>query len=225
MYITADNFVYGHRYETINFDGSVLTLENFGPLALTEPNKLLSVSNKGTQITFTVNTAGNLVGNWSGGIITPNTGTFTATKEATPATLATRFVDKNNGTIYDSASNLTWLKNADCFGLQNYDAALASASTLTSGGGKCALSDGSKAGDWRVPTVSELLLFSDDGFFTSVLNKDGFSNVQSAYWSGDSDAFNAENAWFADISGIFDLHADVLPKSTTRHVWLVRTGQ
>ena len=65
-----------------------------------------------------------------------------------------RFIDMNNGSIYDTVSKLTWLKDANCFGYQDWDTAMARSGTLADG--QCALTDGSKAGDWHLPTVDEL---------------------------------------------------------------------
>lgn len=80
-----------------------------------------------------------------------------ATVTVTASSIVSRFIDKGNGTIYDTVSNLTWLKNADCFGRQIWDAAVANANIMASG--QCGLSDGSRAGDWHLPTIGELRVF------------------------------------------------------------------
>jgi hypothetical protein len=72
-----------------------------------------------------------------------------------------RFTDNANGTITDNLSGLIWLKNATCFGLQNWFEALADALGLESA--QCGLSDGSVAGDWRLPNVRELQSLVDYG--------------------------------------------------------------
>jgi len=65
-----------------------------------------------------------------------------------------RFTDNNDGTATDNLTGLIWLKNANCFGEKTLTEALTAASTL--GSGACGLSDGSVAGDWRVPNINEL---------------------------------------------------------------------
>jgi hypothetical protein len=72
-----------------------------------------------------------------------------------------RFTDKGDGTVVDNLTGLVWLKNADCFGNQDSDAALVAASALAEG--QCALSDGSTAGQWRVPNRTELFSLVDYG--------------------------------------------------------------
>ena len=50
-------------------------------------------------------------------------------------------------------TGLIWLKRADCFPEANWKVALQAAATLKSG--DCGLTDGSSAGDWRLPTRTE----------------------------------------------------------------------
>src|SRR5262245_29769478 len=71
-----------------------------------------------------------------------------------------RFVDcgstglgSSNGTVKDVTTGLVWLKNANCFGLTNWADANIKAAALASG--QCGLTDGSKAGDWRLATKDE----------------------------------------------------------------------
>ncbi|HEU5180317.1 MAG TPA: hypothetical protein VFW45_05975 [Candidatus Polarisedimenticolia bacterium] len=71
-----------------------------------------------------------------------------------------RFVDcgttglgTSNGTVKDMQTGHIWLKNGNCFGLTNWADANIKAAALANG--QCGLADGSKAGDWRLPTVEE----------------------------------------------------------------------
>ncbi|MBF0527283.1 MAG: S8 family serine peptidase, partial [Deltaproteobacteria bacterium] len=62
-----------------------------------------------------------------------------------------RFTDNNDGTVTDNLSGLIWLKNANCFSTQTWTAALVDVNGLANG--NCGLTDGSYAGDWRLPNV------------------------------------------------------------------------
>ena len=130
-----------------------------------------------------------------------------------------RFIDWNNGTIYDTVSNLIWLKNANCFGYQNWGGAMSKSNTLTDG--QCDLSDGSKAGDWHLPTIYELIIFVDAGYRVDTLNAAGFTSVESyAYWSGSTTY--ADNARYVSMANADNRDAS---KSNGYCVWPVRPGQ
>jgi hypothetical protein len=148
-----------------------------------------------------------------------------------------RFTDNGNGTVTDNLTGLIWLKLADCFGQQTWVNALNAANTLASG--ICLLTDGSLAGDWRLPNIKELQSLIDFGFFEPALSNaagtgewtegNAFSDVQSApYWSsttpggvGGGEAL----AWFVTL---FTGVTDVLNKaeiSNSSYVWPVRGGE
>ena len=100
-----------------------------------------------------------------------------------------RFMDNKDGTVTDRLAGLTWLKNTKCFGMMNWEGAVRAAKSLKDG--DCGpdpaliLSDGSKSGDWRLPTMSELCTLIDFSRRDPAL-PDGhmFSAVQSGYyWS------------------------------------------
>jgi hypothetical protein len=73
-----------------------------------------------------------------------------------------RFTKNGDGTVTDNLTGLIWLENADCAaGGMTWSQALFFAITLFDGsvdhaGGDCGLSDGSTAGEWRLPNVREL---------------------------------------------------------------------
>jgi hypothetical protein len=83
----------------------------------------------------------------------PSNSISTERGAAGPCTGTSRFVDCGNGTVTDTMTGLIWLKRADCFPESNWKAALSAAATLKSG--DCGLTDGSSAGDWRLPTREE----------------------------------------------------------------------
>ena len=75
-----------------------------------------------------------------------------------------RFFATGNGTVIDNSTDLIWLSSASCtdsavgitnpHGKLNWSDAIKWTSALSSG--SCNLSDGSRAGDWRLPTAADL---------------------------------------------------------------------
>jgi hypothetical protein len=141
-----------------------------------------------------------------------------------------RFTNNRNGTVTDKLTGLIWLKNANCFpgaglGILWQDA-IDAANALASG--RCDLTDGSVAGDWRLPNVKELLSLIDYGQFEpAVPAGHPFANLQSeyfyAYWSSTANWANSHAAWI-----VFMQHGDTgySGKSfNTFLVWPVRGGQ
>jgi len=115
--------------------------------------------------------------------------------EAGVVSPSARFTDNGNGTITDNLTRLIWLKNANCFGFQFWDAALTSANNLADG--QCGLSDASVAGDWRLPNIRELFSLIDFSQFGPALpSGHPFSGFQPAgYWSSTSHAFHPNLVW------------------------------
>jgi len=147
-----------------------------------------------------------------------------------------RFTDNANGTVTDNLTGLIWLKDAGCFATvggitKGTDAAT---STLTWGNaltwsnalksGDCTLSDGSVAGDWRLPNRKELeSLVDKQNFSPSLPTGHPFSNVQNyLYWSSSSYAYDAYGAWSVYMYDGFMGYSD---SSDNFDVWPVRAGQ
>ncbi len=133
------------------------------------------------------------------------------------------FTDNGDGTVTDNLTGLIWLKNANCFGERNWTQALSDANGLASG--DCGLTDGSSAGDWRLPNLNELRSLFDPGLSSPFLPAGHpFTGVQSdIYWSSTTYAVIPDLAWDVALSsdGLV-LYGD---KSWTRHVWPVHGGQ
>lgn len=137
-----------------------------------------------------------------------------------------RFTDNGNGTVTDNLTGLIWLKNANCYGSYNYywSSALNAANTLASSA--CGLTDGSVAGDWRLPNRKELesLINRQQANSAAWLNSVGFSNVTDRYWTSSAYSPNPGYVWLVRLSS-----------STTEvgsmsfydyiHIWPVRGGQ
>jgi len=112
-------------------------------------------------------------------------------------------VDMHDGTIYDTDTQLSWLKNANTAGAMDWSSAVAwaaSLNTLNSGQGFAGLTG------WRLPTKSDTCsgynctgsemghLYYTEGVTLS--NPGPFMNVQSDdYWSGTECALNSPGAW------------------------------
>jgi len=134
-----------------------------------------------------------------------------------------RFIDLNDGTMLDTSSSLRWLKNANCFVIQNWDEAISSAAGLAAP--TCGLSDGTVAGDWHLPTKDELstLVAAPDNYRYNTLNAAGFTNVQAFnYWSSSSYAFSTISAWIVNVDSGYE---NVNYKDYNNYVWPVRSGQ
>ena len=140
-----------------------------------------------------------------------------------------RFKDNDDGTITDNLTGLTWLKNANCFGERTWPQALNDCNTLENG--FCGLSDGSMAGQWRLPNKRELDSLVHLGFYDpSIPNTTGtgqwseddpFQNVQSSwYWSSNTRSNIASSAWSV---GFLIGASNLGGKSGTPHyVWPVK---
>lgn len=117
--------------------------------------------------------------------------------------------DNGNGTV--TVNGQVWLKDAGCLGMMNWDAAMSRAKSLAHG--QCGLTDNSKAGDWRLPIISELRNFS--------FPKSHFANVKTFYWSSTTGAGDTSSAWsYYLLNG----NVDYNNKALNGYVWPVREG-
>lgn len=131
-----------------------------------------------------------------------------------------RFVDNGNGTVVDLLTHLVWLQNANCFGnVASQDVALADAKTLANN--VCGLTDGSSAGDWRLPNINEMrsLANYEETNGATWLNGQGFTNAQYCfYWTSDSYVSGVDQNWLP--SGADQSLGDKWLANTNGSAWL-----
>ena len=140
---------------------------------------------------------------------------------------ATRYVDNQNGTVTDNLTGLIWLKNAGCFAPTVWANAISDVNQLASGA--CGLSDGSTAGQWRLPNLVELESMVDVSASNPVVMPGSpFTNVSSNYYWSSTAYFGGQegttNAWvinFADGSYINDGKQNLMLTSNNA-VWAVK---
>ena len=144
-----------------------------------------------------------------------------------------RMVDNGNGTVTDTVTGLVWMKQANCIH-QTWATAVGAVQTLAAG--QCGLSDGSHAGDWRMPNRREMQSLADrahnnladyfDEAFTS--NTTGITTQPAIftnfvgfeyYWTSTTNAANTTEAWtvFSCDFGVYDT-----AKSATGYTLAVR---
>ncbi len=131
-----------------------------------------------------------------------------------------RFTDNNNGTVTDKLTGLIWMKNATAFGQKTWADALSAANGLASG--SAGLTDGSKAGDWRLPNVRELQSLVDYGRSSpSFSGVPPFTGVQYNHYYWSSTNFGG-SAWYVDFNmgGVYYNGSLAL-----YYVWCVRGGR
>ncbi len=142
------------------------------------------------------------------------------------ATLIPRFIDNDDGTVTDFRTNLIWLKNANCYGYDNWSNAMSFAAGLNSG--ECGLSDGSSAGDWRLATKEDLQGIGTDppttwgtGYSSDAWIMPGspfVSIIDNGFWS--STEYGTDSAWHLRMGNGFSYPDS---KTYSLYMWPVRS--
>ena len=160
------------------------------------------------------------------------------------------YVDCGNGTVTDTRTGLVWLRNPSCFGAElEWSDAMALVAGLAHQGDlgvACGLSDHSRPGEWRLPTIAEWAAMVADaralGCSPSITDDLGtgcwadctggpddgcsFQGVEAiAYWTATTAAAPSPNdAWYIDL----EVPGDFLEpdsKYFSYPFWPVRGGQ
>jgi uncharacterized protein DUF1566 len=182
-------------------------------------------------------------------LVTPSRPTLASTAAASPALSmpipvpkaagpcidkSMRYVDCGNGTVTDTATGLIWLKQADCLSTMDWATAKKDAAGLKAG--DCMLTDGSSAGDWRLPTRAEWeqtmknaldmgctgpTLTNDVGTGCITAGPSSFTGVEADYYWSDTPE-GKDQAYLGDIDHGHLLKANLF---NTMRVWPVRGGQ
>lgn len=94
-----------------------------------------------------------------------------------------RFTDNNNGTVTDNLTRLVWMKNAHRWDPMHWDVGVNACRQLADDGSS--LTDGSQAGDWRMPNLREAMSLLDFGNNNPALPVDHlFDNIWDGnYWT------------------------------------------
>jgi len=147
-----------------------------------------------------------------------------------------RFRDMGDGTVTDRETGLVWLRQVDALGTNAWAEATATCGRLAAETVE-GLSDGSTAGDWRLPNIRELQsliayqfynpTLSDDtgtghwttGAGSSFINANIFNSLTSWCWSSSSHPINTSQAW---VVNFYDAQVSYGPKVGLYYVWPVR---
>jgi hypothetical protein len=141
-----------------------------------------------------------------------------------------RFVDMGNGTVTDGVTGLVWLKNANPCGEKNWSDAMAYCQSLANG--TAGLTDGSVAGQWRLPSMAELQGMGTNppttwvgiGTVTWTEPSAPFINVQRSYWSSTEYSQNTNAAYVVQVDWAYSVYWSKV-NYLGLYVWPVRNPQ
>ncbi len=136
-----------------------------------------------------------------------------------------RFTDNSDGTVTDNQTGLIWLKNANPDGLKIWTEALGYCNSLADPA--AGLTDGSVAGDWRLPNIKELQSLIDVSQYNADLPSSHlFNSVQSGYyWFGNSyAATRPDGAWNVLMRYGYVFSSVESYSYYLHYVWPVRCG-
>ncbi len=140
-----------------------------------------------------------------------------------------RFAAPGDGTVTDNLTGLTWLRQASALGQLGWDEALQRCVQLGDGVME-GLSDGSRPGDWRLPTLHELLTLTDQGVYgASLPEKHLFKalpgrsvRLTAPFWTSTVGHYDPRRAWFVQPGQGRHARSSFSEKTEQHYVWPVR---
>ncbi len=143
-----------------------------------------------------------------------------------------RFTKNGDGTVTDNHTGLVWIGNANKIGdTMNWENALTYCNSLADDGVN--LTDGSVAGDWRLPNIKELQSLIDYAYCNPSLSNtagtgqwsagDPFDDIVSgSYWSSTYSLYGSTySAWYVSMASGATRHNIM---NSPYRVWPVRDG-
>lgn len=140
-----------------------------------------------------------------------------------------RYRDQGDGTVLATQSGLLWLARANCWGPMPWEAAKSAVARLKEG--MCGLTDGSKPGDWRLPTqkewramvecsCGEIALTDDQGTGCYASGRSTFHGLQPVdYWSS-TESYRGEGKVIA--MSLYDGFDRAMAAGASLPAWPVR---
>ncbi|MDA8124319.1 MAG: DUF1566 domain-containing protein [Deltaproteobacteria bacterium] len=117
----------------------------------------------------------------------------------------------DDGTV--TINGLVWLKNpASCLGTMTWDQAKSGVPSFQSGACSGRLKDGSKAGDWRLPTKDELAAVYGQ--------KSKLGEVRDDYYWTSTEAFGGASAYMVNMK---NGNSSTMPKTSQEYSLPVRS--
>ncbi|RUM62393.1 MAG: hypothetical protein DSZ03_06910 [Sulfurimonas sp.] len=118
--------------------------------------------------------------------------------------------DADSQTVYDDQTDLTWEDGVNH--LRAWGDAIDYCESLNIVG----------TGDWRLPSVNELLSIVDYNGAASAVNPAFNFLINQPHWSATTDATDSTYAWYVNFS---DGYSRSFPKAVRRYVRCVRKGK
>ncbi|MBF0523953.1 MAG: DUF1566 domain-containing protein, partial [Deltaproteobacteria bacterium] len=107
-----------------------------------------------------------------------------------------------NGTVTDTTTGLIWLKDAAWGSYTTWYGAVGQAAQVKAGN-PASLTDGSQAGQWRLPTYNELYALTNGTEAIRSSSQYLFTGLRSYcyYWSSTTDSFDPATALLVGVYG------------------------
>lgn len=130
-----------------------------------------------------------------------------------------RWCDQGDGTVKDMTTGLVWLQDASCMGPISWPSVLKHITVLRHG--EFSLQDGSGWGDWRLPTIHELVALSHGEEAVTSQNMRSFTGVFGFPYL--SRTLDPSDEYLLNIINMYDGSVtSILAEGAYHNVWPVR---